>query len=238
MPIANREIHMRGNTRAIWFASLAASTVLLSATNGANAQDRPAERPGFVVPRPGEAAPAQPLAVPPPPAALLRCKGPISNVFDLAFEGLKTTTAVFGANPGGGEGGQYDKTPVLSTTVSLAKGTCLNAHLSANLGSKQTYGVSRATLFQVSLTRTPTGPMRHMIGHYETPFGIPSPGVFAEVERDVETFAANFFQTVGTGPHDVPAGNYRVDVWWAGAPWFEGAGGAIGAAFVLKLYMK
>jgi hypothetical protein len=233
---------MRCKRRGIWFASVAAWTVLLGGAIGANAQDRaperPPERPGFLVPRPGEAAPAPSPGAPVPPPTLLRCKGPISSVLDLAFEGLKTTTAVFGANPGGGEGGQYDKTPVLSTTVSLAKGTCLNAHLSANLGSKQTYGVSRATLFQVSVTRLPGGPTRHMIGHYETPYGISSPGVFAEVERDVETFAANFFQTVGSGPHDVAPGNYRVDVWWAGSPWFEGPGGAIGAAFVLKLYMK
>jgi hypothetical protein len=201
----------------------------------AQAPERP-ERPGFLVPRPG--APAGTAAPPAPMPTLLRCKGPISSVFDLAYEGLKTTTAVFGANPGGGEGGQFDKTPVLTTTVGLAKGTCLNAHLSAQVGAKQSYGVSRATMFQVSLTRLPSGPTRHMIGHYELPYGIASPGIWAEPERDVETLSANFFQTVGSGPHDVQPGNYRLDVFWAGAPWFEGPGGAIGAAFVLKLYMQ
>jgi hypothetical protein len=97
--------------------------------------------------------------------------------------------------------------------------------------------VSNLTLFQVTLSRMPNGPPRHVVGHYETPYGIPSPAVALEAERDVDMFAANFFQRVGSGPHEGPPGTYRVDVWWAGAP--PGApGGAIGAAFVLKLYMK
>jgi hypothetical protein len=49
-------------------------------------------------------------------------------------------------------------------------------------------------------------------------------------------FAANFFQRVGTAPGDIPPGAYRVDVWWSGGP--VGGGGAIGAAFVLKLYLR
>ena len=73
-----------------------------------------------------------------------------------------------------------------------------------------------------------------MFGHYETPYGIYGPAVAIEAERDVDTFGSNFFQTVGTGPHDVPPGVYYVDVWWAGGP--ATPGGAIGAAFVLKLY--
>lgn len=49
--------------------------------------------------------------------------------------------------------------------------------------------------------------------------------------------AANFFQTVGfQSPLDVPPGSYRVDVWWSGGP--IGGGGAIGGAFVLKLYQS
>jgi hypothetical protein len=86
-------------------------------------------------------------------------------VIDVGYEGVKTTTAVYGTNPGGGEGGQFDKTPVLSTKVELGENACLNAHLSAIVGSKQTY------------------------------------------------------------------------VWWAGAP-PNAPGGAIGAAFVLKLYTR
>ena len=45
-------------------------------------------------------------------------------------------------------------------------------------------------------------------------------------------YASNFYQSVGAG--GVPPGTYRVDVWWAGGP--ATSGGAIGAAFVLKLY--
>jgi len=67
------------------------------------------------------------------------CRGPIALVTDVGFEGLKTTSANYGASPGGGEGGRFDKTPVLSTRVELREG-CLNAHFSALVGSKQTYG--------------------------------------------------------------------------------------------------
>src|SRR5689334_15360058 len=82
------------------------------------------------------------------PITVLGCTGPITNVLDVGFEGVRTTSAIFGTNPGGGEGGQFDKTPILTTRVTLTKGTCLNAHLSAIAGSKQTYGVSPLTLFQ------------------------------------------------------------------------------------------
>jgi hypothetical protein len=60
--------------------------------------------------------------------------------------------------------------------------------------------------------------------------------VFTEAERDVDGFAANFFQHVGDDPGDMRAGVYRVDVWWSGGP--VGGGGAIGADFVLKLYQQ
>lgn len=163
------------------------------------------------------------------------CRGPIALVTDVGFEGLKTTSANYGASPGGGEGGRFDKTPVLSTRVELREG-CLNAHFSALVGSKQTYGVSAITMFQVTLTPASGGPPQHMYGHYETPYGIPSPAVALEAERDVDELGANFFQRVGKDKAngDVPPGVYRVDVWWAGGP--VGGGGAIGAAFVLKLY--
>jgi hypothetical protein len=162
------------------------------------------------------------------------CRGPIALVTDVGFEGLKTTSANYGAPAGGGEGGRFDKTPVLSTRVELREG-CLNAHFSALVGSKQTYGVSAITMFQVTLTPAGGGP-QHMYGHYETPYGVPSPAVALEAERDVDEFAANFFQRIGKDKAngDVPPGVYRVDVWWAGGP--VGGGGAIGAAFVLKLY--
>ncbi|HVE70046.1 MAG TPA: hypothetical protein VNI54_01660 [Thermoanaerobaculia bacterium] len=163
------------------------------------------------------------------------CRGPIALVTDVGFEGLKTTSANYAASPGGGEGGRFDKTPVLSTRVELREG-CLNAHFSALVGSRQTYGgASAITMFQVTLTPAGGGP-QHMYGHYETPYGIPSPAVAIEAERDVDQFAANFFQRIGKdkASGDVPPGVYRVDVWWAGGP--VGGGGAIGAAFVLKLY--
>jgi len=66
-----------------------------------------------------------------------------------------------------------------------------------------------------------------------------SPAVALEAERDVDMYASNFFQRVGTGPHEVPPGAYRLDVWWAGGPWFSPPpGGAIAMAFVLKLYLR
>lgn len=171
---------------------------------------------------------------------VLGCTGPILRVNDVAFEGLKFTSANYFANPGGGEGGGFDKTPVLSTKVTLAKGTCLDAHLSAIVGSRQTYGVAPLTLFQVTLTFLPpfTPPLlgpRHMVGHFERPYGSNNgPAVALEAEHDVDMYSSNFFQKVGTGPHEVRPGTYRVDVWWAG----NAPGGAIGAAFVLKLYHR
>lgn len=225
---------MKDIFRATRFAGLAASVVLL-ATATANAQGR-----GFFqdVPKQGAAKQGAPGDRATADAPTLGCSGPIARVLDVAFEGAKSTSAVFGTNPGGGEGGQFDKTPVLSTKVELDKETCLNAHLSVIVGSGQLYGRSRMALFQVTLTGANGGP-RHMVGHYETPFGRPSPAVAIESERDVDMLAANFFQRVGDGKHEVPPGSYQVDVWWAGAPPSAAVpSGVIGAAFVLKLYLR
>ncbi len=162
------------------------------------------------------------------------CRGMVNLVTDVGFEGLKTTAHNFSDPTGGGESGRFDKTPVLTTKVELREG-CLNAHFSAITGSAEYYGVSPITYFQMTLTPTDgsAGP-RHMYGHYETPYGIYGPAVFIEAEEDVDTIGANFFQRIGDQRGDVKPGVYYVDVWWSGGP--AGAGGAIGAAFVLKLY--
>jgi hypothetical protein len=172
----------------------------------------------------------------PHPAGVNGCRGPIKMVSDVGFEGVRTTAWNFAAAGGGGEGGRFDPIPLLSTAVTLTQGTCLNAHLSAIAGSRQTYGpaFSALTLYQVTLTPAGGGP-QHMFGHYETPYGVYAPAVAIEAERDVDTFGSNFFQRVGTGHGEVPPGTYRVNVWWAGGP--IGGGGAIGAAFILKLYL-
>jgi hypothetical protein len=215
--------------RSTRFAALAASVIVLGAAS-AGAQER---RFYQDVPKQGAAKDRAAAEAP-----TLECSGPIARVIDLAFEGGKTTSAVFGNNPGGGEGGQFDKTPVLSTKLELDKETCLNAHLSVIVGSGQLYGRSRMALFQVTLTGANGGP-RHMVGHYETPFGRPSPAVAIESERDVDMLSANFFQKFGDGKHEVPPGSYRVDVWWAGAPPGSAVpSGAFGMAFVLKLYLR
>lgn len=161
------------------------------------------------------------------------CRGLVSLVQDVGFEGIQTTAHNFINPTGGGESLRFDKTPVLSTKVELRDG-CLNAHFSALVGSAQMYGVSPVTLFQVTLTPSAGGPPQHMYGHYETPYGIYGPAVAIEAEGDVDPIGVNFFQRIGTQRGDVPPGIYYVDVWWAGGP--TGAGGAIGAAFVLKLY--
>ncbi len=173
------------------------------------------------------------------PATVLTCKGSsVKAIADVAFEGFKFTPIVFNPGNGGGEGRCFDRTPVLSTTVTLSKeSSCLNAHFSAIVGSQQTYGpaLGKLAVFQVTLTPVTGAAPQHMIGHYETPYGLPCPAIGIEAEGDVDTFGANFFQRVGTQPGDVPPGTYRVDVWWAGAP-PSGTGGAFAGAFVLKLY--
>lgn len=159
--------------------------------------------------------------------------GPIHAKTDVGYEGVKFTSFNWSSTAGGGETGRFDKTPVLTTRVTLANGTCLNAHFSALVGSKKTYGVAALTMFQVTLTPM-GGTPRHMYGHYDTPYGLYGPSVFLEAENDVDAYASNFFQPVGTMPGGIPPGIYRVDVWWSGGP--VGGGGAIGAAFVLSLY--
>jgi hypothetical protein len=166
------------------------------------------------------------------------CRGRVLQKTDVAFEGVKTTAANW-ANPanGGGETGRFDRAPVLTARVNL-RGGCLNAHISAIVGSKKTYGlffnVSSITFFQVTLTAAGTASHQHMIGHFDTPYGQYGPAVMVEAENDVDMYASNFFQPIGTGRNVMPPGVYTVDVWWAGGP--IGGGGAIGAAFVLSLY--
>jgi hypothetical protein len=161
------------------------------------------------------------------------CRGSVSLVTDVGFEEVKTTAHSFNDPTGGGESGRFDKTPVLTAKVELREG-CLNAHFSAIVGSAQIYGVSPTTMFQVTLTPAGGGAPRHLYGHYENPYGMFGPAVMIEAEQDVDTFGSNFFQRIGFGRGEVPPGTYLVDVWWSGGP--TGAGGAIGAAFVLKLY--
>ena len=214
---------MKPTDRMIWAIGLTALFSSFGAAEGAGAQ-------GFFVEPPIQAKGASAHTA-------LTCQGKIRRTTDVADEVVHATPAIFGTGPGGGEGGQFDPTPVLSINdVSLQEGECLNAHLSVIIGSAQTYGVAPLTLFQVTLT--PQGGVpQHMVGHYETPYGIPSPAIAIEAEQDVDMLAANFFQKVGLDAHEVPPGIYTVNVWWAGAPPAV-PGGGIGAAFVLKLYMQ
>ena len=164
-----------------------------------------------------------------------RCAGGLRQVSDVGLEDLRTTGWNFSALGGGGEGARFDPTPVLSTSVNLTAG-CLNAHFSALVGSNQSYGIAAPlVLFQVTATPAQGGPPQHLYGHYETPYGVYAPAVATEAERDADEHASNFFARVGDGPGDLKPGFYRIDVWWAGA---GGPGGAIGAAFVLKLYQQ
>lgn len=203
--------------RPLWIATLAATTTLL-APLAAQAQ---LGETFFTERNFGRAVPGMhPL-----------CQGKVRQVQDLVFEGVKTTAWNFAALGGGGEGNRFDPVPVLSTKVNLKQG-CLNAHFSALVGSKL-YGVSNMTLFQVTLTPA-GGTPQHMAGHYETPYGVPAPAVALTAEYDVDMLGANFYQGIGVGNGLVAPGSYRVDVWWAGGP--VGGGGAIGAAFTLKLY--
>jgi len=167
-------------------------------------------------------------------AAALSCKGRPNLVSDIAYEGVKTTAWNFSMAAGGGLGGRFDPIPVLSTSVSLTGG-CLNAHFSAMAGST-IYGVSNMTLFQITLTPAAGGAPIPLIGHYPTPYGVPAPAVALSAEYDVDMLGANFYMPVGTKPGQVPPGPYRLNVWWSGGP--TAVGGAIGAAFVLKLYQQ
>ncbi len=213
---------MKSAKRMIWFIGLTALIAWVGTASGAMAQD------GFFV----EGPDAQQRN-----HTVLTCRGRIGLVIDAADESVHGTPAIFGTAPGGGEGLQFDPTPILTVPgVSLQNGECVNAHLSVIVGSAQTYGVAPLALFQVTLRPAGGAPI-HMVGHYETPYGFTSPAVALEAETDVDMLAANFFQRVGTGPHEIPPGVYTAEVWWAGAPPFT-PGGSIGAAVVLKLYLR
>jgi|GEM_PF-1354696 len=225
-------------TRLVSLVGLAVVLIVPSAASVVNAQSPAAETQfsGGMLSEPKSAAQARMSAAGHNPAIAYRCNGRVSQKTDVAFEGVKRTAANW-SNPGngGGETGRFDKTPVLTTRVVLRAG-CLNAHLSAMVGSRRTYGpaISAITMFQVTLTPPGAANHRHMIGHFDRPYGIYGPAVALEAENDVDMYASNFFQPIGAGPTNVPPGVYTVDVWWAGGP--IGNGGAIGAAFVLSLY--
>jgi hypothetical protein len=169
-----------------------------------------------------------------PATTPLPCKGKVTQVADLAFEGTKTTAWNFANVGGGGIGGRFDPLPVLSTAVTLQAG-CLNAHFSAMAGNQVLYGVSNMTLFEITLSG-PSGALIPMTGHYPTPYGLPSPAVALSAEYDVDMLGANFYMPVGSLAGQIKPGTYKVNVWWAGGP--TAAGGAIGAAFVLKMYQQ
>lgn len=228
---------MKRHGQRFGFISVIGLAVLLAAASGVNAQT---PQPNFFgtnePPQETGAKAAHPIGV-------LNCRGTsVKSIADVAFEGFRFTPVAFALGNGGGEGGCFDPTPVLSTTVSIPQGfTCLNAHFSAIVGSRQTYGpaLNNLAIFQVTLTPLgAAGPRQHMIGHFETPYGLPCPAIGIEAERDVDTFGSNFFQRIGTTqPGDLPPGNYRVDVWWAGGPPPPfGNGGVFAGAFVLKLF--
>jgi len=105
---------------------LAGAALMLSVAvaTAASAQERPTIPKEAV--EAAKRAAAQPAGKAPSGPALpapLGCQGPITKVIDTGYEDLKFTPAVYGTNPGGGEGGQFDRTPVLSTRVTLAAGT-------------------------------------------------------------------------------------------------------------------
>jgi len=231
--------HHRG---VVWSISLIAFLILPGTTCVVSAQGAAGDSQfsGGVLGRSKAeiTAAKQMSASPHNPTIPYSCSGRVLQKTDVAFEGVKITTANW-ANPanGGGETGRFDKVPILSTRVRL-RGGCLNAHVSAIVGSKKTYGlffnVSSITFFQVTLTAAGTVNHQHMIGHYDMPYNQYGPAVMLEAENDVDMYASNFFQPVGIAKGSVPPGDYTVDWWWAGGP--IGGGGAIGAAFVLSLY--
>ena len=163
----------------------------------------------------------------------------MTQVVDIGDESLRTTKAVFGSTPGGGVGGQFDPNPLLDVMVNIPPGACLDAHFSGLVGSNQTYQGSPLALFEVTVQQSSPvfAPGTPLIGHYPTPYGIPSPAVALEPERDVDEIGANFFIHAGDGPREIKPGPNRVIVWWAGGPPGSG-GGTIGSAFVLKLYVR
>lgn len=231
---------MKTSRGVLGLIGLAAVLVLPSTASIVKAQGTAADAQfgGGLLTRAKSDAAAKQAAPPHNPMVMYRCSGRVVQKTDVAYEGVKTTASNW-SHPtnGGGETGRFDKAPLLTATVKLSPG-CLNAHLSAIVGSKKTYGagISSITMFQVTLAPTGTAAYRHMIGHYDTPYGLYGPAVALEAENDVDMYASNFFQTVGYTRADVPPGTYDVKVWWAGGP--VGGGGAIGAAFVLSLYQS
>jgi hypothetical protein len=165
----------------------------------------------------------------PNPFQSVPCTGKVRMVNDVTYEGVKTSFWNFGNGST-----SFDPTPVLTANNVVLTNGCFNAHLSAMVGGKQTYGFSQITLFQVRLTSA-AGATYIMDGHYPSCFGI-APCVALSAEYDVDMLAANFYKTVNAAPGSVPAGTYRVDVLWTGGSAFLGGAGAIGAAFVLKMY--
>ena len=166
----------------------------------------------------------------PNPFQSVPCTGKVKMVNDVTYEGVKTTSWNFGNSPTG-----FDPTPVLTAYPITLRNGCFNAHLSAMVGSKQTYGYSQITLFQVRLTDPVSGASYIMDGHYPSCYAL-APCVALSAEYDVDMLAANFYKTVNGAQGSVPPGTYRADVLWTGGPAFLGGAGAIGAAFVLKMY--
>lgn len=136
------------------FAGLAALILSLGPADAANLAEQ-----GFFAPLREKAPQSMKLKMP----SSYSCSGPISQVTDVADENWRSTSAVFGTTPGGGEGKQYDPKPLLTTKIKAGNGTCLNGHLSAIVGNGKIYGVSRLAMFQVTLTPA-NGSPRHMVG--------------------------------------------------------------------------
>lgn len=169
-------------------------------------------------------------AVGSPEAVPMPCRGKVKLVEDLTFEGVKTTTWTYPAGPTG-----YDPVPVLKQQVNLQPG-CFNVHLSAMVGGAQTYGRNKITLFQVRVTPAGGGPIV-LDGHYPTCYGV-FPCVALSAEHDVDMLGSNFYKNVNSTPGQIPPGPATVEVLWTGGPAFLNGPnpGAIGAAFVMKMY--
>lgn len=168
---------------------------------------------------------------------VFRCEGPVSQVVDIGDENVRTTGAVFGTSPGGGIGGQFDPNPLLDVFVDIPPGACLDAHFSALVGNALPSGGSPLAMFEVTVQEASPvfAPGTALIGHFPTPFGLASPAVAIQAEQSVDEMGANFFIKAGDGPREIRPGKSRVIVWWAGSP---GGAGALGTAFVLKLYVR
>lgn len=212
-------------TSKIWMVALVALLAGVGATFGAVEEGTP-----FFTENPEQLDKAY-------SSTSLFCQGKVNSVIDAADESVRFTNAIYGTGPGGGEGGQFDRTPVITVKEVVLEEGCINVHFSVISGSAQSYGVAPMGLFQITLTPADgSGPPVALVGHYNTPYGIPSPAVALEAETDVDMLGANFFRAIGDDKEQVRPGVYNIDVWWAGAP--PGVpGGSIAAAFVLKAYL-